>query len=128
MEIDTYLASLGKTSAEVAESLRKQGVKGVRSTRYNPIVNGIYDAIPDFPRGLQTPFGHGHHGFEGHWTIDAIVRVDPRYFNPKATALPQPVQDFIGQFMKGQWWDLVSDDEEDDHARAEEDRLYLLNR
>lgn len=102
MRLDEYLASLGNTADEVANSLRRQGVKGkIGSTCYCPILNAIYKACPDYCPGLMIdgrPSETGNHGYQ------AILN-DSQIMDP---SLPKPVQLFVGEFDLGKYPDLVA--------------------
>jgi hypothetical protein len=102
MNVVQYLTSLGKTPDEVAESLRRQGIKGVvRSPCHCPILNGIYAACPDYWSGLLIVNGRkGEGGWSYHATLGDCQICDPQ--------LPQPVMDFIGAFDEGAYPDLVA--------------------
>jgi hypothetical protein len=103
MKVSDYLASLGASADEVADSLRKQGVTGKRkSTCKCPILNGIYKACPKYWTGLEI-FGVSR-------TIDGkphyrATLSDSQIMDP---TLPQPVIDFIGNFDEGKYPDLES--------------------
>lgn len=103
MDIRTYLASLGNTADEVAESLRRQGIKGQRHSRSScPILNGIYQACPNYWTGLRI-YGRGKKpdGSYSYWaTLEDFQIMDP--------TLPQPVINFIGEFDSGNYADLES--------------------
>lgn len=102
MKLSEYLASLGKTPDEVANSLRQQGVKGlVQSSYYCPILNGIYKACPNYWSGLRISNGVK---IDGHWSYYASLN-DSQICDP---VLPQPVMDFIGRFDSGEYPDLVA--------------------
>lgn len=101
MKINEYLTSLGNTSEEVAESLRKQGVKGlIRSKCKCPILNGIYQALPNYWSGLQIV--NGYKLAEGNWKYYATLN-DDQILDP---VLPKPVMNFIGDFDEGKYPDL----------------------
>jgi len=98
MTISEYLKSLGETSEEVAESLRKQGVKGkVASHCHCPILNGIYQACPDYWTGLTIAGGSKTQ--KGDWYYHASLH-DYQIMDPQ---LPQPVMNFIGDFDTGKY-------------------------
>jgi hypothetical protein len=97
-----YLLSLGNTSAEVAESLRAQGIKGkILSACHCPILNGIYSACPNYWPGLRIV--NGRKQSDGHWYYSATLD-DPQIMDP---SLPAAVMDFIGDFDAGLYPDLV---------------------
>lgn len=97
MGIKEYLSSLGSTADEVATSLEKQGVKGVRkSPCFCPILNAIYKAIPDYWPGLRIVGGRKWVPGD-HWSYYATLN-DDQIIDP---SLPQPVMDFIGIFDEG---------------------------
>lgn len=101
MKITDYLASLGDTPEEVAESLRKQGVKGKKKSKCHcPILNGIYQACPDYWPGLRIV--NGSKLSNGSWSYYATLD-DSQIMNPR---LPQSVMDFIGAFDAGEYPDL----------------------
>lgn len=101
MHIREYLTSLGNTPEEVAESLRKQGVKGKKKSRcLCPILNGIYQSCPDYWPGLRIV--NGYKRPNGSWSYHATLN-DAQIMNP---TLPQPVMDFIGAFDTGAYPDL----------------------
>jgi len=102
MRLSEYLASLGNTPDEVADSLRKQGVKGlVRSSRNCPVINGIYRACTNIWPGLRI--GNGYKLSDGeHWHYSATYN-DCQIMDP---SLPLPVMDFIGKFDTGDYADL----------------------
>jgi hypothetical protein len=100
MTVTEYLKSLGNSEAEVAESLRQQGVKGLRKNTCNcPVLNGIYKACPDYWPGLRI-FGGKKYG--DHWIYQALLG-DAQILDP---TLPQAVMDFIGEFDEGKYPDL----------------------
>lgn len=100
MLITEYLTSLGTTSEEVANSLRQQGVKGKkRSCKLCPILNGLYQACPDFWPGLKI---QGGDKAGDHWYYSATFN-DCQICDP---TLPAPVMDFIGDFDGGKYPDL----------------------
>jgi hypothetical protein len=102
MRISDCLKSLGNTADEVAESLRKQGIKGiVASSCHCPILNAIYTACPDYWSGLRIINGSKH---GDHWSYTATLN-DCQITDP---TLPQPVMDFIGEFDSGKYPDLVA--------------------
>lgn len=101
MNIKEYLTSLGNTSEEVAESLRKQGVKGLRRSKCKcPIINGIYQAVPNYWSGLNIV--NGCKLAEGDWSYYATLN-DCQILDPD---LPKPVMNFIGDFDEGKYPDL----------------------
>jgi hypothetical protein len=92
MNLSEYLKSLGNTSAEVAESMRQQGIKGIRQSKCKcPILNAIYKAYPNYWTGLAIVNGKKHND---HWSYYATLN-DCQIMDP---SLPQPVMDFIGDF------------------------------
>lgn len=100
VKLSEYLKSLGNTPDEVADSLRRQGIKGVKESTYHcPILNAIYKACPDYWSGLKITNGdkHGDHWYY-HAGLDDCQIMDP--------SLPQPVMDFIGKFDCGEYPDL----------------------
>lgn len=98
LNIDEYFKSLGDTSEKVADSLKNQGIKGVKlSTCHCPIVNAVYKAIPDYWPGLKI------HSETTHGTQYRAKLNDAQIFDPK---LPGPVQDFIADFDYGKYPDL----------------------
>lgn len=100
MKLSDYLKSLGNTADEVAESLRRQGIKGIKaSTCKCPILNAIYTAIPDYWSGLRIVNGSK---YGDHWSYYASLD-DDQICDP---TLPQPVMDFIGKFDEGGYPDL----------------------
>ena len=103
MNINEYLKSLGESADEVAESLRKQGVKGkLRSRCHCPILNGIYQACPSYWPGLQIVDSRARE--DGQWSAYATLN-DSQIMNP---TLPQPVMNFVGLFDMGHYADLVA--------------------
>lgn len=87
--IETYLVSLGKTSEEVAESLRQQGIQGIKkSARCCAIVNGAYQAVPGATFLCTEKFNIYYNGHK-------------QYAN-----LPHPVLNFIQDFDDGKYPDL----------------------
>jgi len=100
MNIHEYLSSLGNSANEVAESLRKQGVKGKRKSACAcPILKGIYKACPNYWSGLEISGGHLRaDGWHYHVSLNDSQIVDP--------TLPQPVMNFIGNFDTGKYPDL----------------------
>lgn len=103
MNIREYLSSLGNSSEEVAESLRKQGVKGYRKSVYAcPILQGIYKACPNYWSGLEI--NGGIKNFDGSWRYRASLH-DSQIVDP---TLPQPIMNFIGDFDTGKYPDLES--------------------
>jgi hypothetical protein len=100
MRIGDYLKSLGNTADEVAESLREQGIKGVKLSKCHcPILNAIYKACPDYWSGLRIVNGNK---CGDHWHYSASLD-DCQIMDP---SLPQPVMDFIGEFDSGKYPDL----------------------
>ncbi len=105
MRLNEYLKSLGNTADEVADSLRQQGVKGIKESHCHcPILNAIYKAIPDYWPGLRIVNGSKRVWVDKkeHWsycaTLSSCQIIDP--------TLPQPVMDFIGEFDHGKYPDL----------------------
>ncbi len=102
MKISEYLASLGNTTDEVADSLRHHGVKGeIGSTCHCPILNAITKACPDYWSGLKI---YGCVSETGDHHYEATLN-DPQIMDP---SLPKPVQWFIGEFDLGNYPDLVA--------------------
>jgi hypothetical protein len=101
MNVSEYLMSLGATADAVADSLRAQGIKGIKvSTCAYPIVNAIYKACPDYWAGLRI-YGSGSGDHRGYGaTLDDDQICDPQ--------LPRPVQDFIARFDRGDYPDLIA--------------------
>lgn len=100
MKIGEYLKSLGHTSEEVANSLRAQGIKGVKESHgHCPILNGIYKACPDYWSGLRIVNGVK---LGAEWSYYATLS-DSQIMDP---ALPQAVMNFIGEFDEGKYPDL----------------------
>lgn len=100
MGINEYLKSLGGTAAEVAESMRRQGIKGLRLSPCKcPILNAIYKACPKYWPWLTIVNGRKH---EGGWSYCATLD-DAQIMDPQ---LPQPVMDFIGEFDEGMYPDI----------------------
>lgn len=55
-EITTKLAALGNTATDVAESLQRLGITGVRASRKScPIYNYLCDTVPD--ADIEVGFG-----------------------------------------------------------------------
>jgi len=103
MLLSEYLTSLGQTPDQVANCLRAQRVKGIiKSSCHCPILNGIYQACPDYWPGLRIT--NGYQSKDGHWHYYASLS-DLQITDP---ALPQAVQDFIGKFDRGEYPDLVA--------------------
>ncbi len=101
MEINEYLSSLGNSADEVAEALRKQGVKGKRGSKCScPILKGIYKACPNYWTGLEIRSGQVRD--DGSWYYHASLN-DSQIVDP---TLPQPVMNFIGGFDSGKYPDL----------------------
>lgn len=101
MTVTEYLRSLGRTPIEVADALRKRGIRGKRQSRTCcPILNGIYEACPDYWPGLRIV--NGDRGKDGNWTYVATLG-DVQIIDP---VLPQPVMNFIGNFDTGMYRDL----------------------
>lgn len=102
MLLNQYLNSLGNTSEEVAASLRTQQIKGRKNdVRLCPILNGIYQACPDYWSGLRIHGGRKRKSGD-HWHYSATLN-DSQILDP---TLPQPVMDFIGDFDSGKYPDL----------------------
>jgi len=102
VKISEYLRSLGDTPQAVAASLRAQRVKGKRKDpKFCPVVNGIYQAIPDYWPGLEVVGG-----VKGGVARYSACLHDIQIFDP---VLPQAVQDFIGDFDLGEYPDLVAE-------------------
>lgn len=98
MHLQAYLASLGNSSEEVANALRKQGVKGLaRSSCHCPILNAIYKAIPNYWPGLRI-IGGGESEYCA--TLQDSQIIDP--------TLPPPVLAFIRDFDDDKYPDLVA--------------------
>jgi hypothetical protein len=96
MMINEYVASLGNTAEEVAESLRKQGAKGVPNCKdASPVLAGIYLNCNTWS-GLRLIVSKG----SGRFTYGDVQITDPA--NP-----PQPVVDFLVRFNEGEFQDLV---------------------
>lgn len=102
MKISKYLESLGNTPDEVAESLRKQGVKGIKETSDAcPIINGIYKNCPNAFPGLRIIAQLVKSGdltndkFHYKATFDDIQIIDPE--------LPQAVIGFLQRFDFGEY-------------------------
>ncbi len=94
LSIQEYLSSLGNTSEEVAESLCKQGIKGlVKSLRCCPIANALY-ASCDMWGGLFL----GKNGDSFSATFNDAEVPDPQ--------LPEAVISFIRDFDAGKYPDL----------------------
>jgi hypothetical protein len=105
MKVNEYLASLGASADEVAESLRKQGVKGKRRSACKcPILNGIYKAIPNYWSGLEI-YGSATFSLARTPHYHATLR-DSQIIDP---TLPQAVMDFIANFDSGQYPELDSE-------------------
>jgi hypothetical protein len=103
MKVSDYLASLGASADEVAESLRKQGVNGRRCSKAScPILNGIYKACPNYWTGLRITGGRKRE--DGNWNYHASLD-DSQIMDP---TLPQAVMNFIGNFDCGEYPDLES--------------------
>ncbi len=101
MKLSDYLNSLGATSEEVAESLRRAGIKGVRvSICACPILNAIYAAIPDYWSGLKIYGRPAENGAPPryHATLGDSQICDPH--------LPEAVAAFISDFDLGKYPDL----------------------
>ena len=106
VKLSDYLNSLGTTSEEVAQSLRRAGIKGVRvSTCACPILKAIYDALPDYWPGLKI-YGKppSYHASLGDSQI-----CDP--------ALPAAVIAFISDFDLGKYPDLELSRSHDSRVR-----------
>lgn len=102
MRVSDYLNSLGNTADEVAESLRRQGIKGIVGSPCKcPIINAIYTACPDYWSGLRIVNGSKT---GDHWWYCATLN-DCQIMDP---TLPQPVMDFIGEFDDNKYPDLVA--------------------
>lgn len=100
MRVSDYLKSLGDTAAEVAESLRQQGMKGLRGSSCKcPIINAIYKACPDYWSGLRIVNGRK---VGDHWYYHADLN-DAQIMDPTLT---QAVMDFVGEFDGGKYPDL----------------------
>ena len=103
MNINEYLTSLGSTPDEVADNLRRQGIKGIVGSKCHcPVLNAIYQACPDFWSGLQIV--NGARLPDGRWSYCATLD-DDQIMDPR---LPQPVMDFIGAFDGGEYADLIA--------------------
>lgn len=103
MTLKEYLASLGDTADEVAESLRKQGVKGLkRKSTQCPVVNGIYTGPCQDKVWPGLRIGAGFRREDGSWHYVATYNDD----QIMDTELPQPVMNFIGEFDAGKYPDL----------------------
>jgi hypothetical protein len=102
MGIKEYLSSLGSTPDEVAASLEKQGIKGIRKSQcLCPILNAIYKACPNYWSGLRIVGGSKRGEHWSYWaTLDDCQIMDP--------VLPQPVMDFIGIFDEGGYEHLAA--------------------
>lgn len=102
MKISEYLKSLGNTSEEVANSLRAQGIKGIKlSARRCPILNAIYKSCPDYWYKLKI-IGGSKIGENWHYSASLG---DSQIMDPM---LPQAVSNFIGDFDCGKYPDLRS--------------------
>jgi hypothetical protein len=103
MSLKDYLTSLGNTSEEVAESMRKANVKGKRcDLRMCPILNAIYTGpIKDKVWSGLIIHG-GKKDKEGKRHYNATYN-DCQIMDPQ---LPRPVQDFIADFDDGKYPDL----------------------
>lgn len=103
MKVSDYLASLGASADEVAESLRKQGITGKRGSKVScPILNGIYKACPKYWTGLNI-YGRGKKS-DGSYDYYATLS-DSQIMDP---TLPPAVINFIGNFDEGKYPDLES--------------------
>jgi hypothetical protein len=103
MTITQYLTSLGSTSQEVAQSLRQQGIKGLkRSPCHCPILNAIYGALPHYWAGLHI-VGGGQ--LDGQKVPYRASLNDAQIMDPQLTAA---VQDFLYDFDNGLYPDLVA--------------------
>lgn len=99
MKINEYVASLGDTAEEVAESLRKQGAKGVPNSDWaNPVIAGIYLHC-DTWSGLRLV------GMKGAKPSARFTFADCQITDPANP--PQAVTDFLARFNAGDFNDLV---------------------
>jgi hypothetical protein len=98
MRLNEYLTALGTTSEAVAESLRKQGVKGLQRSIYKcPVLNALYKAVPNYWPGLRILGGPLNY----RATLNDDQIMDP--------VLPKPVVAFIRDFDEGKYPDLVAE-------------------
>ena len=101
MQYKDYLKSLGNTSDEIAESLRKQNIKGkVRCPSKCIIMNALVVNCGRNWAGLEIRGGtyKGKACYSATW--NDCQTLDPQ--------LPQPIQDFIAAFDDGKYPDLVT--------------------
>lgn len=116
MKINEFLKSLGSTSQEVADSLRKMGVEGEKyNEQFCPVIKAIYQNFPNFSSGLKARAGsvpgyrcdtiygwlHVKTTFRYEVTWDDCQTIDP--------ICPEPVGQFITDFDNGKYPDLVGD-------------------
>jgi hypothetical protein len=113
MKLKEFLASLGNTPDEVADWMRKNGIKGVKKNcRLCPVLNAIYSEHGvDCWSGLIISGGSkvGDSWFYSS-TYDDDQIMDP--------SLPQPVMDFVGRFDNDVYPDLVAEKVEEKTVRV----------
>lgn len=85
--LEAFLASLGATADEVAETLRRKGVRGL------PCVPGACPVARAIERDLGSP---GRCGVSLAWTDD----------HEDSVAMPEPVAEFVKAFDRGRYADL----------------------
>ncbi len=101
MTITEFLTSLGTTADEVADSLRAAGIRGIRSSMCNcPILNAVYQALPDYWPGLVILGSVTKNGRSYRATLGDSQICDPR--------LTPAIEDFIAKFDSGSYPDLAA--------------------
>lgn len=85
--LEAFLASLGASADEVADTLRSKGVRGL------PCAPGACPIARAIERDLGSP---GRCGVSHAWTED---RED-------SVAMPEPVAEFVKAFDRGRYADL----------------------
>lgn len=102
--ITDYLASLGTTPDEIADSLRAQDIKGKQKSQKQGIIcNAINTQCNAWP-GLKVYGDCSKQDTEGHWYYRATYN-DCQIMDPR---LPKPIQDFLGLFDQGKYPHLVA--------------------
>lgn len=117
MKIEEFLKSLGSTSEEIADNLRKMDVKGEKENdKFCPVIKAIYKQFPNLSKGLIITFLYSPERYintvYGRLHIESssscIVTWDDRQtLDP---ICPAPIGQFVEDFDNGKYPDLVGDD------------------
>jgi hypothetical protein len=96
--VEEFLRGLGATADEVAESLRRMGVRGVRESGDScPIANAIRAQFPEAREENGAAWGDDGNGNAGMWFVDLAYASTPE----GRISAPDAVHEFIILFDDG---------------------------